>query len=175
MVKPLGKKDLGARPFLSQNTVIRRKRLGLSQEELAEALSIHPNTIKKIETGISGASPELKEKLATFFRCSLADLYTDPKAIIEPINAQHLTPETLKAIQEATRDSIRQALEESKGLPNDFDSSDSNQSSDLQKIKLLISRLDDNSRCDLMRYLAGLFAESATPHTAAVKKSKLSR
>lgn len=53
-----------------------RRRRGLTQEALAEAAEVSPDTIAKIETGVTGARFPVIERLATALEIDPAELFT---------------------------------------------------------------------------------------------------
>lgn len=53
-----------------------RRRTGLTQEGLAESASISIDTVRKIETGASGASFAMIEKIATALEVDAAELFS---------------------------------------------------------------------------------------------------
>lgn len=67
--------DKSQRPPLANNIAGRRKALGLSQSELADAIGFHVNTIKDIERGLSEGHPDTRQALASFFKCTVGELY----------------------------------------------------------------------------------------------------
>lgn len=74
----MGKVKLADRPALAQNIVLRRDSAGLTQEQLAEKIGVHPNTIKGLESGKSYGRQGTLGALAALFNCSVADLMADP-------------------------------------------------------------------------------------------------
>lgn len=55
---------------------IHRRRLGLTQEQLAEAASVSVDMISKIETGVTGARFPVIQRLAHALRVDPAELFT---------------------------------------------------------------------------------------------------
>jgi transcriptional regulator with XRE-family HTH domain len=53
-----------------------RRRRGLTQEALAEGAEVSPDTIAKIETGVTGARFPVIERLATALEIDPAELFT---------------------------------------------------------------------------------------------------
>lgn len=61
--------------ILSKNIKEKRKALGLTQYELAEALNVEDKYISRIETGTSTPSFALLEKIANVLNINLAELF----------------------------------------------------------------------------------------------------
>lgn len=62
------------------NLVARRKALGVTQEQLADAVGRTPGAIGNIERGRLYPSAELVDRIAAALRCQPADLVTDERA-----------------------------------------------------------------------------------------------
>ena len=60
---------------LSTRLRLRRKELGLSQEELAQAVGVTRQTITSIEVGKYTASLPLAHKLARYFGLAIEDVF----------------------------------------------------------------------------------------------------
>lgn len=62
-----------------------RKSLGLSSEEFAERLKIHPNSVYRLERGENWIGADLLERIETEFRLDISRLFSDdpPRATPE--------------------------------------------------------------------------------------------
>lgn len=92
-----------------------RKRLKLTQEQLAEKLSIPRSTIGNIELGRSGISVELLTKLSDFFNCSTDYLLgkTDKRNIYEEFDEQFpINKQELKNLEEISKHLTKEQKEE---------------------------------------------------------------
>lgn len=61
--------------LLGRNIAERRKRMGFSQDKLAEALEISPSSLSRIESGQATPRFERLEDLANILHCEVADLF----------------------------------------------------------------------------------------------------
>lgn len=62
-------------PYIGQRIRMERRRLGISQETLAQNLNISPNYIGEVERGKRVLSLSLAEKLCSYFHITLDYLY----------------------------------------------------------------------------------------------------
>ncbi|MGV0828315.1 helix-turn-helix transcriptional regulator [Empedobacter brevis] len=60
--------------YMSVQVTERRKKLGLTQQELSEKLDISRASVSNMETGRHDISLEMLEKLCEIFSCSSTDL-----------------------------------------------------------------------------------------------------
>jgi transcriptional regulator with XRE-family HTH domain len=70
-----------SRPFfiLGKNIAERRDRLGLTQDQFAHKVGTSTTGLKNIERGVAEGRIETRLAIADALRCSLSDLYKDPK------------------------------------------------------------------------------------------------
>lgn len=70
---------------IGENIKYYRKRMGITQTQLAELTGVHPVSIRKYETNKMQPQIDILKKLASFFNISLDDLCSDsePKEEIE--------------------------------------------------------------------------------------------
>ena len=61
--------------LVGRNIAERRKRMGLSQDKLAEGLGISPSALSRIESGQATPRFERLEDLANILQCEVADLF----------------------------------------------------------------------------------------------------
>lgn len=102
----------------AKNILRLRKAKGWSQQKLADKAEVSYHTVFRAEAGTMPKIENL-QKIAGALGVSESELLGNhPK-----VNAANLTPETLDAIREATKEAFKQSLEESKGLPNQFEHS----------------------------------------------------
>jgi transcriptional regulator with XRE-family HTH domain len=66
----------GLRDRFGKLTAAHRRRLGLTQEQLAEAAAVSVDMISKIEIGKTGASFDLIERLSSALKVDPAELFT---------------------------------------------------------------------------------------------------
>ena len=71
-------KNLDLRKIFGENVKYYRKKLGLSQEQLAEKLNVSPNHISVIETGNKFVTFKLLEKMIEIFDVMPAALFYVP-------------------------------------------------------------------------------------------------
>lgn len=73
---------------IGENIKYYRKRMGITQTQLAELTGVHPVSIRKYETNKMQPQIDILKKLASFFNISLDDLCSDsePKEEIERKN-----------------------------------------------------------------------------------------
>jgi transcriptional regulator with XRE-family HTH domain len=123
--------------LIGQKIRTKRKEKGLSQEALGNLVGTDQSRIARWERGENLPDPSARVKL-------IEALETD-ESLFDPsskISATQLTPETLAAIQQATRDAVKASLEEVKGLPNNFEYA--KPMSPKEELLSLIERLDSN-------------------------------
>ena len=60
---------------VSSNLKEYRKKLNLTQDQLAEAIGAHPKSISRIERGDRNASLELALRLSHYLKCTVEDLF----------------------------------------------------------------------------------------------------
>lgn len=77
MIQVLKKTKGRVRPALSRNIQAHRSKMGWNQQELADRIGAHLNTIKAIEGGRSEGTVARREKIAKVFGVDLAALYAD--------------------------------------------------------------------------------------------------
>lgn len=84
--------------MFSENLVSLRKRAGLSQEDLANAIDVSRQTISKYETGAAEPSLARLTKLSAFLNVSVDQLVAQPLA---PVSATPATSSTGLMIKSA--------------------------------------------------------------------------
>ncbi|MDL2266636.1 helix-turn-helix domain-containing protein [Desulfovibrio sp. OttesenSCG-928-G15] len=90
--------------FLAENLKARRKDAGLSQEEFAEQVGISKAQISEIERGIANPTIGILEKIADYFRITVAellnidDVLNDPRRLKEHL-AGHLDKLSTRQLQ----------------------------------------------------------------------------
>lgn len=72
-----GKQISNLAALVGRNIVKQRRKLGLSQDQLAERLNIACSSLSRIENGLSSPRFERLEALAKVLECSVADLFRD--------------------------------------------------------------------------------------------------
>lgn len=87
-----------------------RKTCGITQDELAKALSVSRSTICNYETGIREPNFEMLEKIADYFNISMAELLNDSQAARLLMYYDKLQPLIEKAVKLDSSD--RAKLEE---------------------------------------------------------------
>lgn len=154
------------RPFekLGKRVAALRKAAGWrNASEFADKAGVAIASLRDIERGVSEGHIDTRQAIADLIGCAVNDFYNEETNT--RVNGADLTPEALKAIREETRAAYREALAESKGLPNQFETT-----SDLAQVKSLISGLSNDDRRELMSYIADLFLDET-----ALKQRKLGR
>lgn len=66
---------MSLKQILSENIVIRRKKLGISQVSLAERLHISPAAMARIEKGVHSPRIERLESIARHLQCGVSELF----------------------------------------------------------------------------------------------------
>ena len=61
--------------IVGANITAKRKRMGLNQAQLAEQIGIGPDSLSRIESGVTAPKFQTLEKLAHVLECSVAELF----------------------------------------------------------------------------------------------------
>ena len=79
---------------LGNNIAKFRKKRGMTQDNLAELLSVSPQAVSKWENDVSYPDIEMLPKLATIFGVSMDTLFSNPVTpeteFVEPVSYTHL-------------------------------------------------------------------------------------
>ena len=130
--------DITRKVFI-ENLRRHRNMKRFSQAKLAEMSGISLSGYAQIEYGKVWPAPETLTRIAKALEVDVSELHGASETL-KKTNAPELTPETLRAIQDATKASVLAAIEESKGLPGKFET----YKTERQQLDSLIDLLDDN-------------------------------
>ena len=97
------------RAVLAMNINARRKKLKISQAELAEKIDTSPNYISKIETEKQFPSVQMIEQLATALECDTVDLFSTK--MIEETRIDLIQSNLLKSINSLVNKSFEELKE----------------------------------------------------------------
>jgi len=61
--------------IVGANITAKRKRMGLNQAQLAERIGIGPDSLSRIESGVTAPKFQTLEKLAQVLECPVAELF----------------------------------------------------------------------------------------------------
>ena len=83
--------------IVGANITARRKKRGMNQAQFAEQLGIGPDSLSRIERGITAPRFQTLEKMALVLECSVAELFLtgDKSNLVSLVQAVH-TPELVK-------------------------------------------------------------------------------
>ena len=124
--------------ILAENIRSARKAKRWTQTRLAVEAGISFRGLQDIEAEKNQPRKDTIEAIAGALGTTVTALYSASATTKTP--ATELTPETLRAIQDATKASVLAAIEESKGLPGKFET----YKTERQQLDSLIDLLDDN-------------------------------
>lgn len=108
---------------LSRNVAARRKCLQITQSQLAEQLSVEPETISRLERGKHLPSLAMLEKIARVLMTSIADLLAEHTGYAQPSNEALSVSARLSTLNESDRQfalkSLKQLCDHLASSPSD--------------------------------------------------------
>ena len=105
--------NLDIRKLFGENVKYYRKKMGLSQEQLAEKLNISPNHISVIETGGKFVTYKLLEKMITIFDVMPAALFYIPGTAASDDSLQNQINSIVKSELDSAFEEISKKVSES--------------------------------------------------------------
>lgn len=96
--------DYNLANLVGKNIVERRKRIGMTQDSLAEALHISGAALSRIERGLSAPKFGRMQELANLLQCEVADLFrNDQKSLSVRIDT---IEDMLKGLPDSTQEDL---------------------------------------------------------------------